>query len=108
MKRGDIFLIAGKGDFSGKPRPALVVQNDLFNRDAPTVTFCPITSHLTGLDLFRIALAPTGQNGLDRASEIQIDKVQAVRIRSGASQIGRTEPGEMTRVDEALRLWLDL
>ena len=43
MRRGDLVTIALQGDF-GKPRPALVVQSDLFNTDHATVSVLPITS----------------------------------------------------------------
>jgi mRNA interferase MazF len=44
MTRGDVVIVADRrGEFTGKPRPALVVQSDAF-RDAPTVPILPITS----------------------------------------------------------------
>ncbi|EQD75369.1 transcriptional modulator of MazE/toxin, MazF, partial [mine drainage metagenome] len=36
MKRGDVVTVVAPGDY-GKPRPALVVQSDLF-QDHPSVT----------------------------------------------------------------------
>jgi mRNA-degrading endonuclease toxin of MazEF toxin-antitoxin module len=51
-----------QGDF-GKPRPALVIQSDLFNEQHATVTVLPITSHIIGSPLFRITLEPSEQNG---------------------------------------------
>ena len=42
MKRGDVITVALQGDF-GKPRPALVIQSDLF-QDHPSITLLPITS----------------------------------------------------------------
>ena len=44
MKRGDLVTIAGQGDF-GKPRPALVVQSDLY-ANHPTVTVLALSSDL--------------------------------------------------------------
>jgi PemK-like, MazF-like toxin of type II toxin-antitoxin system len=34
MKRGDVVVVALPGDF-GKPRPALIIQSDLFNETHP-------------------------------------------------------------------------
>jgi PemK-like, MazF-like toxin of type II toxin-antitoxin system len=31
MKRGAIVVVAARGPYTGKPRPAVVVQSDLFN-----------------------------------------------------------------------------
>lgn len=44
MRRGDFVSIAIQGDY-GKPRPALVIQADLFNEHA-SVTVLPVTSTL--------------------------------------------------------------
>ncbi|HEV3076187.1 MAG TPA: type II toxin-antitoxin system PemK/MazF family toxin, partial [Thermoanaerobaculia bacterium] len=44
MRRGSIVVVAAKGPYTGKPRPALVVQSDLFNPTHSSVTICPITS----------------------------------------------------------------
>ena len=44
MTRGDIVVVATKGAYSGKPRPALVVQADMFNETHSSLTVCPITS----------------------------------------------------------------
>ena len=42
MKRGDLVTVALQGDL-GKPRPALVIQSDLFEAH-PSVTILPVTS----------------------------------------------------------------
>ena len=38
MTRGDIVVFATKGAYSGKPRPALVVQSDAFNDTHASLT----------------------------------------------------------------------
>ena len=40
MQRGDLVVVAMQGDH-GKPRPALVIQSDLFD-ELPTVTVLPL------------------------------------------------------------------
>ncbi len=40
MKRGSIVVVAARGAYTGKPRPALVVQSDLFNPTHASVTIC--------------------------------------------------------------------
>ena len=108
MRRGDIYGIAGKGDFAGKPRPALIVQSDIFNPHHPSVTACPLTTAVTGDGLFRIPVTPDAANGLRIASEIEIDKLQAVRRERVGRRIGTVSEEVMATVDEALRRWLDL
>src|SRR5215469_10416756 len=73
MRRGDLITVALPGDF-GKPRPALVIQSDLFNETHPTVTVLPLTSDLRNAPLFRVLVEPSPENGLEKVSQIMIDK----------------------------------
>lgn len=57
----------------GKPRPALVVQSDLFS-ELPSVTLLPITSDLRQVTTFRLMLQPNTTNGLRKQSQIMVDK----------------------------------
>ena len=67
MQRGDIIVCALNGDHD-KPRPAVLVQSNLFNDTHASVTLCPITTHLVEAPLFRLLLAPTQHNGLKQIS----------------------------------------
>lgn len=108
MRRGDIIRAVGRGDFSSKPRPSLIVQADLFNAHHPSLTVCPITSHVAGDALYRIPIARTAMNGLDRDSEIEIDRMQAIWLYRARGVIGHSSDMVMDAVDQALKLWLDL
>jgi mRNA interferase MazF len=44
VTRGDILIVATRGACTGKPRPAVVVQSDVFNETHGCVTVCPVTS----------------------------------------------------------------
>ncbi|MER2518144.1 MAG: type II toxin-antitoxin system PemK/MazF family toxin, partial [Candidatus Accumulibacter phosphatis] len=63
MKRGNLVTIVLQGAY-GKPRPALVVQSDLFATH-PSVTILPVTSELRETPLFRVEIKPTAENGLN-------------------------------------------
>lgn len=108
MKRGDIVSIAGRGDFSTKPRPALIVQADAFNPHHPAVTVCPITSHVTADSFYRIPISPDDGNGLERESEVEIDRIQAVWRERIGQTIGTASDDVIFAVDQALRRWLAL
>jgi mRNA interferase MazF len=95
------------GDF-GKPRPAVVVQATPYSEVHPSVTVCPLSSHLTGLRLFRVAIAADRENGLDTPSEIMVDKISSLRRDRIREQIGRLSPTDLAAVGEALRQWLAL
>lgn len=56
MRRGDLVTIALQGAY-GKPRPALIIQSDLFD-EHPSVTVLPVTSELRETPLFRVMLDP--------------------------------------------------
>ncbi len=108
MKRGDIVATVGRGEFSTKPRPSLIVQADAFNLHHPAITVCPITSEIRGHNLYRIAIAADATTNLLSDSEVEIDLVQAIwRDRIGR-HIGVASSETMTLVDQTLRRWLSL
>ena len=107
LKRGDLVVVAMAGDV-GKPRPALVVQADLFNETHASVTLVPVTSTLVDAPLFRLTVAPSAGNGLRALSQIMIDKVTTVaRARIGPT-IGHVEDDFLLRVNRALALWVGI
>ena len=108
MKRGAIVVVAARGAYTGKPRPAVVVQSDLFNPAHQSVTLCPITSDCVDAPLFRIPLPPGERTGLRVASQIMIDKIVSVPRTAIASEIGKCDAAELGAAEDALRLWLGL
>lgn len=104
MHRGDVVTVALPGDY-GKPRPALIVQSDLFD-DHPSVTILPISSELRDTPLFRIAVPADNSTGLRRASQIMIDKIQTLPRAKLGQQIGRLDDTRMLAVTRALALFL--
>lgn len=108
MKRGAIVVVAAKGAYTGKPRPALVVQSDLFNPTHQSITLCPITSVCVDAPLFRIPLPPGQRTGLRSPSQIMVDKIVSVPRTSIDSEIGRCDEDELEAADDALRRWLSL
>lgn len=73
-----------------------------------SVAVCPLTTHLTGLRLFRIMIAPDKSNGLNEPSEVIVDKVSSLRRERIATSIGRLAASDMRAIDTALRGWLAL
>jgi mRNA interferase MazF len=107
MKRGDVVICAAPGDY-GKPRPAVVVQSDLFNGSHSSVVVCLITSHLEDAPLFRIPV-PTGKTtGLKLESQVMVDKVIAIPRDRVSGRAGALPASALKEVDRALRLWLEL
>ena len=106
-RRGDVVVCAPPGEF-GKPRPAVVVQSDLFNDGHASVTVCPITSREVNAPLFRVKLKPTVANGLKHESQAMADKLTTLRAERIGSVVGRLSEAEFQLVEEAVMLWLGL
>ena len=107
MERGDIVTCVLSGDY-GKPRPAVIVQSNLFNPTHTSIVVCPITSHLIDSPLFRLSLTPNELTGITIISQIMIDKITAIKSEKIAKKIGRLSFNEILKLDEALKLWLNL
>jgi mRNA interferase MazF len=104
MRRGDLVTVALQGDL-GKPRPALVIQSDLFDSH-PSVTILPVTSELRDTPLFRIAVNPNEQNGLGRPSQVMVDKPQSISRDKIGAVIGHLDDETMLAVNRALAVFL--
>lgn len=107
MKRGDVVVVALSGDY-GKPRPALIVQSDLFNEAHASVTLAPVTSTIVDAPLFRLTLEPSSETGLRSVSQIMIDKVTTVQRDKVGRTIGQVGDETMLRVNRGIALWFGL
>ena len=108
MKRGAIVVVAARGAYTGKPRPAVVVQSDLFNPTHASVTICPITSDCVDAPLFRLTLPPGPRTGLKGVSQVMVDKIVSVPRAAIGEEIGECDAGELEAVEDGLRRWLGL
>lgn len=104
MRRGDLVTIALPGTY-GKPRPALVIQSDLFD-EHPSLTILPLTSELRAAPLFRIEIAPDAGNGLRLPSQVMVDKAHTVPREKVGEPIGRLDEATMLAVTRALAVFL--
>jgi mRNA interferase MazF len=107
LRRGDVVVAILAGDY-GKPRPVVVAQADLFNGTHESVVVCPISSKITGLSLFRVPLGASETTGLKMDSEIMVDKIGAAHIGRVRNRIGRLSNAQLSALDAALRVWLEL
>jgi mRNA interferase MazF len=104
MKQGDIIAVSLPGDY-GKPRPALVIQSDAFEH-LNSVTVLPLTSDVLNLERCRVIVSPTKQNGLQKASQIMVEKASTIPRYKASQLIGRLSPEDMTAVNRALAVFL--
>jgi len=93
-KRGDLVTVSLPGDY-GKPRPALVIQNDLLN-ELDSLVLCPVSSDLRRAD-FRVTVEPSAENGLRQTSQVMVDKLSTLprskvgETRSGSAKLNRSD-----------------
>lgn len=106
MIRGDLVTVAMQGDF-GKPRPALVIQSNQFDEHS-TVTILPVSSTLVNAPLFRIAVQPSEDNGLQKPSQIMADKAITVKRDKLGQVFGHIDVDTMVEVDRSLAVFLGI
>lgn len=107
ITRGDIVTVAAKGHYSGKPRPALILQSDLFSA-LGSVTLCLLTTDIVDAPLFRLTVEPSPANGLLQTSQIMIDKIVTVPQDTIGARIGALDREIMVRADRSLAVFLGI
>jgi mRNA interferase MazF len=99
--------VAASGDY-GKPRPALVVQSDLFAQ-LPSCGVFPLTTTIRDdADQFRLTVQPSKENGSRSVSQITIDKISVIPVAKVGAFIGAADAALMLRVNRALALFLGI
>lgn len=114
MRRGEVRLVdldPARGE-ADKRRPAIVVSNDHANATAAAlgrgvVTVVPMTSNVARVFPFQVLL-PADVSGLRVDSKAQCEQVRSVSVDRVGPILGRLPASIMAKVDEALRLHLQL
>lgn len=107
MTRGDLVTVAARGHYSGKPRPALIIQSDFFG-DLSSIAICLISTESVDAPLIRVPVEPTATNGLENASQVMVDKIVTVPRSALGQQIGTLEADTLLQVDRSLALFLGI
>jgi mRNA interferase MazF len=106
--RGSVVTVADRsGQFTGKPRPAVIIQSDLFAA-LDSVTVCPLTSVAVGAPLIRLKIDPSASLPLAHSSWIEIDKLTTVRKNRIGPAMGRISDADLGRLNAALAVFLSL
>jgi mRNA interferase MazF len=106
MKRGEVWTVSGTG-YAGKPRPALIIQDHAF-LSLDSMTICPITSDPDDLELFRVSLLPSDENGLRQLSHVMADKIITLPKSKLGKRIGVLDADDLRRVETAIMIFLGL
>lgn len=115
MRRGEIRLVdldPVRGSEANKVRPAVIVSNNHANaaaarRDRGVVTIVPVTSNTSRVHPFQVLL-PAELTGLRRDSKAQAEQVRSISVERVGAIVGRVPLHLAARLDDALRLHLDL
>lgn len=109
MRRGSIVIIAQRGVYEGKPRPAVIIQAEAL-LDHPSVLVCLIGDG--GSDgsrpFYRVPLEPSPANGLRKASVIMVDKIVTIRKDRLRQEIGQLDVATLGHLNGALALFQGL
>lgn len=106
MMRGDFVTIAMQGDY-GKPRPALIIQANQFSEHT-SVTILPLTSTLIGAPLLRITVEPNTENGLQKPSQVMLDKLMTVKRDKIGPAFGCIDADTMVEIERCLAVFLGI
>ena len=107
MKRGDIWTVAGGKAYAGKPRPAVIVQDDSFDA-TDSIVVCAFTTDETDAPLFRLPVSPSARNGLRSACRMMVDKITTVPKSKAGARIGRLDDEDILRLNRAMLVFLGL
>ena len=105
MKRGEIWTVAGGKDYAGKPRPAVILQDDRFDK-TESITICAFTTDPTDAPLFRLAVEPSTSNGLRAVCRLMVDKITTVPKSRIGARVGRLSDEDIVRLNRAVLVFL--
>lgn len=99
--------MAGGVDYSGKPRPVVILQDDRFDM-TDSVTVCAFTTDPTEAPLFRLLIKPSESNGLRAECPLMVDKVTTVRKTKLGVRVGQLADKDMLRLNRAVLVFLGI
>jgi len=107
LKRGEVWTVSGGAPYTGKPRPAVIVQEDRFDSTS-SITLCAFTTDPIDAPLLRMLIEPTDRNGLVDASRLMVDKITTVPKSRLGRRIGELNDDDILRLNRALTVFLGL
>ena len=107
MKRGEIWTVAGGKDYAGKPRPAVILQDNRFDM-TDSVTICAFTTDRTDAPLFRLPIEPDSTNGLRATCRLMVDKITTVPKAKIGVRVGRLADEDVVRLNRAILVFLGI
>ncbi|MCL6706820.1 type II toxin-antitoxin system PemK/MazF family toxin [Pseudomonas sp. R2.Fl] len=106
IERGAVYTLAAKGAYTGKPRPAIVLQNTEVPFNSVVVVLT--TTKSVDAPFFRIPIIPDATNGLSVPTYAMSEKITAVPKENLAKLLGHVDGATMRNIEEAVREVLGL
>jgi mRNA interferase MazF len=107
VKRGEVWTVSGGAPYAGKPRPAVIVQEDRFDKTS-SITLCAFTTDPTDAPLLRLLIEPADVNGLRTPCRLMIDKISTVPKERLGERLGTLHDEDIVRLNRALTVFLGL
>ena len=107
LRRGEIWTVAGGRYYAGKPRPAVIVQDDSFEA-TDSITVCALTTDATDAPLFRLHVQPNERNGLRATCRSMVDRITTVPKTKVGARVGRLDDEDILRLNQAVLVFLGL
>jgi mRNA interferase MazF len=107
MRRGDIWTVAGGAAYTGKPRPAVIIQEDRFDAN-DSIVVCPLTSDPTSAPIFRLPIPSNTRTGLRAPCRLMVDKLTAVPRKRLGTLVGTLSSDELKALNRAVFVFLGL
>ena len=107
MKRGEIWTVAANLDYAGKPRPAVIVQDDSFDATL-SVTVCMFTTDPTEAPMLRVPVVPSAENGLREPCRLRVDMLTTGPRGRLGGRVGKLEDDVLQRLNVSLLVFLGL
>lgn len=108
-RRGDVWLVSldpTVGHEVKKTRPAIIVTNNIYNRHNWVVLVVPLTSRETA-EYDQVLITPP-EGGVTSSSATLPDQLRAVDRARLVKRLGQLTATTMQRLDQTLKLVLDL
>jgi mRNA interferase MazF len=105
-ERGDIYWVSfdpSQGTEIQKTRPAVVVSNNMFNKNLNRVIVAPVTSNIKNVFDFDCAVTIQGKKG-----KIMLDQLRSIDESRLVSQAGSIDSKTLEQLEKALKITFDL
>jgi len=110
IRRGDVVIVRldpAEGHEMPKTRPAVVVQNDVGNRNSNTTIVAPATGTYRGFP-FEVHVEASG-SPFEKDSSVRLDQIRVVSVEKRVQSVaGSLADSTMDEIDDALKLSLGL